>query len=135
MWCCLFYVEEGLKNMKISENVELLKMLFMNPQVVPGVSRLQLFSIIKHYGMNHLYVGYRINHFIDSPRFEEERKERSGHTLLFHDSGDMFYYDILDENTICIRQKEGITIASHVVKDVEGLEDCLPKVKKVGGIK
>ncbi len=121
--------------MKISENVELLKSIFTSSKVIPELPRLRLFFIVKNYGMSHLYVGNRMNHFIDSPSYaEEEMEERSGRTLLFHDSGDMFYYDVLDENTRCIRQKEGVTIASHVVKDVESLNDCL-KVKRIGGRK
>ncbi len=124
--------------MTISENVGLLKAIFTSPRVVPGLSRLKLFSITKHYGMSHLYVGNRVNHYIDFPSMcdGEENKERSGRTLFFHDRDDRYYYDILDENTRCIVQKEGITIANHVCTEIEGLSDCLkPKTKKIGGRK
>lgn len=123
--------------MTIKENMELLKTIFMSPRVVPGVSRLKLFSIVKHYGLMHLYVGDRVNHAIEGPEIDEEtHQERSGRTILFHDSGDMHYYDILDENTRCLRQWEGFVVANHVCKNVENLSEYIqPKVKRIGGIK
>ncbi len=122
--------------MTISENVGLLKTIVRSPKVVPGLSRLQLFSIIRHYGIGRLYVGNRINYFLEPELFVEEVSERSGRTLFFHDRDDTYYYDVLDENTRCIRQKEGITIANHVCTDIENLSTCLkPKVKRIGGIK
>lgn len=120
--------------MTISENVGLLKTIFTSSKVVPGISKLRLFSITKRYGMNHLYVGNRINYFLDSEILIDEAKERSGRTLFYHGKDDTFYYDVLDENTRCIRQKEGVTVANHVCTDIENLKDCLkPKVKKIGG--
>lgn len=123
--------------MTISENVGLLKTIFKGQKVVPGLSRLKLFSIARHYGLSHLYIGNRVNHIVDYPLHdEEEYREPSGRTLFFHDRGDSYYYDVLDENTRCVRQTEGFTIASHVCTEVEELKECLkPKVKKIGGIK
>ena len=123
--------------MTIIENVELLRSIFASPLVVPKLSRLKLFSITKHYGMNHLYIGNRINHAVDFPIMdEEESKEPSGRTLFFHDIGDSHYYDVLNDNTRCVRQKNGFTVANHVCTDIENLRDCLkPKVKKIGGRK
>ncbi len=124
--------------MTISENVGLLKAIFTSPRVVPGLSRLKLFSITKHYGMGCLYVGNRVNYYIDFPTMcdKPEYEEHSGRTLFFHDRDDRYYYDVLDENTRCIVQKEGFTVANHVCTEIEQLKDCLkPKVKKIGGIK
>lgn len=124
--------------MTIIENIGLLKTIFTSPKVVPGLSRLQLFTITKHYGLGHLYVGNRINHEIEfrSMTEEEALPERSGRTLFFHDKGDSYYYDVLDENTRCMVQREGLTVANHVCTEVKDLKDCLKiKQKKIGGIK
>lgn len=124
--------------MTISENVGLLKTIFRGPKVIPGLSRLKLFSIARHYGISHLYIGNRVNHIVDYPPMydEEEHKEPSGRTLFFHDRGDCYYYDVLDDNTRCVRQVEGFTVANHVCFEVEELKEFLkPKVKKIGGIK
>lgn len=96
--------------LKKKVDINLVEKIFYCEDLGVDVDKGMLVDYINYYGIDNIYIGYRVNYFSNGDLMLRNMSGKmliddcsvSGCTSLFkHDNHDYYYYDLLDDNTRC----------------------------------
>ena len=103
-----------------------------------SISKKQLKKFILNYGLENLYVGYRVDHYSNRKIFGLEglpmafpEQKEAVVTLFKHCSTDKNYYDILDCNKECSEINMNMIYMSHGCRNLSSLDSLINVDKHV----